>query len=344
MDYPPFFKRKYMRKLFISCLVGAFSLKANAAYRHFLFSPLTPINIETDVITVDDYTTSINLSASGGPNGPMWGTNLMSRCSGGSDLDSATQDKTAWLIVPKQVKVNGIQIIVDVLNNNGWFEPNQRFPSGYTGKITQKTERTLLETCWTEGDRQLVTFYWRDATVKLTIPRQKILPGSYSVLVPYYYGHEENKFTDEPAPAYDIPAKIISSGNTKGNFSVTINVTSKCNLDTSPVNLSHGLMAGRGADGNQTKSYNLNVTCTPGTSLSVKLLGSQKVSGKTDNYTKCGTGGMCELTFDNGKYNETMTVNNNKTLSIKSTYRLNDITKPVAESFEGSGVLQVQVN
>ncbi|EAW1956124.1 hypothetical protein EJV23_02025 [Salmonella enterica subsp. enterica] len=76
----------------------------------------------------------------------------------------------------------------------------------------------------------------------------------------------------------------------------------------------------------------------------MKLIGSQKVSGKTDNYTLCGSGGMCELTFDNGKYNETMTIYNSKTLSIKSTYRLNDITKPVAESFEGSGVLQVLVN
>jgi len=53
---------------------------------------------------------------------------------------------------------------------------------------------------------------------------------------------------------------------------------------------------------------------------------------------------VCELTFDNGKYDETMTIDNSKTLSIKSTYRLNDITKPVAESFEGSGVLQVLVN
>lgn len=103
-------------------------------------------------------------------------------------------------------------------------------------------------------------------------------------------------------------------------------------------------MSGQSANGSQTPPYNLNVTCTPGTSLSVKLLGTQKVSGKTDNYTQCGTGGVCELTFDNGKYDETMTIDNSKTLSIKSTYRLNDITKPVAESFEGSGVLQVLVN
>lgn len=35
---------------------------------------------------------------------------------------------------------------------------------------------------------------------------------------------------------------------------------------------------------------------------------------------------------------------NNKIRTVNSIYRQNDITKPVAESFEGSGVLQVLVN
>ncbi|CAD5756981.1 Uncharacterised protein [Escherichia coli] len=76
----------------------------------------------------------------------------------------------------------------------------------------------------------------------------------------------------------------------------------------------------------------------------MKFIGSQKVSGKTDNYTQCGGGGICELTFDNAKHDETMTIDNSKTLSIKTTYHLNDITKPEAEYFEGSGVLQMLVN
>ncbi len=333
-----------MSKFLVLFLVGIFSLKVNAAYRHFLFAPSTPVNIDSGIITVDDYTAFVNLRVSGGPNGGMWGRNLMSRCSGGSEYDSATQDKTAWLIIPSQIKINGVQIITEILNNNGWGKPNQDIPSGYTGKVVQRTERLPLERCWAEGSTQFVTFFWRDATVKITVPKQELLPGSYKIIIPYYYGYEENKFTDHPAPAYDIPSKIMSSGGAKGDIHITVNVVSKCNFNTSPINLSHGTMSGRNADGNQTKPYNLNVTCTPGTSVSVKLLGLQKVSGKTNNYTKCGSGGMCELTFDNGKYDETMTINNNKTLSIKSTYHLNDITKPVAESFEGSGLLQVLVN
>lgn len=180
----------------------------------------------------------------------------------------------------------------------------------------------------------------------LEIERGSAIPGNYELSIPVRVGIETNIYTTSKTelgnPWVNIPnAQLQLPAN---NIKVSVNVTSKCALDVQPINLSHGTMTGRNADGNQTKPYNLNVTCTPGTSLSVKLLGTQKVSGKTDNYTQCGTGGMCELTFDNGKYDETMTVDSSKTLSIKSTYRLNDIAKPVAESFEGSGVLQVLVN
>ncbi|GCP46317.1 hypothetical protein HmCmsJML095_03440 [Escherichia coli] len=180
----------------------------------------------------------------------------------------------------------------------------------------------------------------------LEIERGSAKPGNYELSIPVRIGIETNIYTTSKTelgnPWVNIPSKQLQFP--VNNIKVSVVVTSKCNFNTSPINLSHGTMIGRNADGNQTSPYNLNVTCTPGTSLSVKLLGTQKVSGKTDNYTQCGTGGMCELTFDNGKYDETMIIDNSKTLSIKSTYRLNDIAKPVAESFEGSGVLQVLVN
>lgn len=175
------------------------------------------------------------------------------------------------------------------------------------------------------------------------IERKTAIPGQYVINLPYKYAYEENKQFPSGAPSINKIVSLLDHAY-ESYIPLNIKVVSMCSFNTSPINLSHGTMTGRNADGNQTKPYNLNVACTPGTSLSVKLLGTQKVSGKTDNYTQCGTGGMCELTFDNGKYDETMTIDNSKTLSIKSTYRLNDIAKPVAESFEGSGVLQVLVN
>lgn len=182
-----------------------------------------------------------------------------------------------------------------------------------------------------------------DLSIDVQVDRRTAIPGNYIVSVPFRYLYEELKGYINGWPSYERMEQLMANSPST-EFKINLFVRSKCNFNTSPINLSHGTMTGRNADGNQTKSYNLNVTCTPGTSLSVKLRGTQKVSGKTDNYTQCGTGGMCELTFDNGKYDETMTIDNSKTLSIKSTYRLNDIAKPVAESFEGSGVLQVLVN
>lgn len=182
-----------------------------------------------------------------------------------------------------------------------------------------------------------------DLYIDVQVDRRTAIPGNYVVSVPFRYLYEELKGYINGWPSYDRMGQLIAHSPVT-EFKVNISVRSKCDFNASPINLSHGTMSGQSADGNQTLPYNLNVTCTPGTSLSVKLLGTQKVSGKTDNYTQCGTGGVCELTFDNGKYDETITIDNSKTLSIKSTYRLNDITKPVAESFEGSGILQMLVN
>ncbi len=115
-------------------------------------------------------------------------------------------------------------------------------------------------------------------------------------------------------------------------FGITcIDFTIKCRFNTSQIDLTNGGMSGQSSNGNQTRPHNFNITCTAGTSVSLKLSGIGAISGKTDNYTRCGSGGMCELTFDGGKYDETITIDNSKQVSIQSTYHLNDIKKPVAE-------------
>jgi len=210
-------------------------------------------------------------------------------------------------------------------------------------KINRVESEWPISICYPVGKVVAFSANPGDLHINVQVDRRTAIPGNYTVSVPFRYLYEELKGYINGWPSSDGMAQLMANSPVT-EFKVNISVRSKCNFNTSPINLSHGTMSGQSANGSQTPPYNLNVTCTPGTSLSVKLLGTQKVSGKTDNYTQCGTGGVCELTFDNGKYDETMTIDNSKTLSIKSTYRLNDITKPVAESFEGSGVLQVLVN
>ncbi|HHN6603699.1 TPA: spore coat protein U domain-containing protein [Escherichia coli] len=282
----------------------------------------------------------------------FFGAQLMyGRCKDdGSDKYTEVQgNKTQWVLLPKEYEYGKLKFSLKDINYP-WIPPtiNVSAPSGYNAFINQPERRKwLLGDCWSEGFiHNAVETNWQDLVFSLEIDRRTAIPGHYDLSIPFYYGFEEFKtttgMTDSSELPYKIPGILI---NTPPLFiPVSLDVKSACQFDVSSINLSHGIMTGRNADGNQTKPYNLNVTCTPGTSLSVKLLGTQKVSGKTENYTQCGTGGVCELTFDNGKYDETMTIDNSKMLSIKSTYRLNDITKPVAGAFEGSGVLQVLVN
>ena len=327
---------------FLLCYIG----EGKASYRHFLWSLSNPVTFPVLEFEYDDYSTEKSVMTNNGMNGLHPGKVIYSKCSGTEAVKG--QVKTSWFMIPGKYNVNGIDVEINISDYNGWVTPSVSTPAEYVTKVIQRG--------WTAdnwGDclpvgtyHPNVVFYFSPARIQVKIPKQKISPGSYLIDIPYYYAFEENKASCSScvAPANNIPFEILNGGGYKGNLPIKINVRSKCSINSSLINLSHGTMAGRNADGNQTKPYNLNVTCTPGTSLSVKLLGTQKVSGKTDNYTQCGIGGECELTFDNGKYDETMTIDNSKTLSIKSTYRLNDITKPVAESFEGSGVLQVLVN
>ncbi|ECE3499463.1 PixG protein [Salmonella enterica] len=319
-------------------------LSAVSNYQNFLWAPASPSSVSNAIaVTMDDSAVSQALITF--PQINSWKV-LATSCSGHWDgLQRGNyrywlQYKTGW-----QKASGGLVYRFSDISN--WdMALSTPVPGVNTMVSTNHYDEQGMSGCWQLG--KIVGF-----TPSLTIPvfrvnielqRSSAFPGKYTVRVPYWWGYEENK-----ASGYDEAIAwrrfgIIMQNEAPSYIDIPVVVTSKCNFNTSPINLSHGSLSGRAADGNQTTPYNLNVTCASGTSLSVKLIGSQKVSGKTDNYTLCGSGGMCELTFDNGKYNETMTIYNSKTLSIKSTYRLNDITKPVAESFEGSGVLQVLVN
>lgn len=259
-----------------------------------------------------------------------------------------------WLLAPEGwvTAPGGIRYMLTSLSWEPPYFMADKVPgyATYVSPLIKKEWNNPSETshlCWGIGTIQGAAGVNEEWKARVTVDRATAIPGRYAVEIPIRLGWEENKNYTGQAVIPDsgwlkFPSVLFQQSPMYIKLDLTI--TSKCSFNTSPINLSHGTMSGRESDGNQTKPYNLNVTCTPGTSLSVKLLGTQKVSGKTDNYTQCGTGGMCELTFDNGKYDETMTIDNSKTFSIKSTYRLNDISKPVAESFEGSGVLRVLVN
>lgn len=319
-------------------------LSTESDYQNFLWTPASPSSISNaTAVTIDDSAVSqVSITF---PQISSWKV-LATSCKGHWDgLQKGNyrywlQYKVGWQ------KVSG-GLVYRFRDTSNWdIALSTPVPGVNTMVSTNIYREQGMSSCWQLGE--VVNF-----TPSVPIPlfrvgielqRSTAFPGRYTIRVPYWWGYEENKATGYDETVAWRKFGIVMQKEAPSYIDIPVVVTSKCKFNASPINLSHGSLPGRAADGNQTTPYNLNVTCASGTSLSVKLIGSQKVSGKTGNYTQCGSGGMCELTFDNGKYNETMTIYNSKTLSIKSTYRLNDITKPVAESFEGSGVLQVLVN
>lgn len=272
------------------------------------------------------------------------------RCSEpGIRFNTGYADRVVFMAIPKKVELaQGLELSVSQgYGSNVAVETN--VPEGYMATYSSYRTDDLSAgvDCPTSENEPSSDIPIPPTTINVpvTINEERAYSGVYSGNINIRVALYEN-FCHGNCFGYGVMGKDWF--NTASAFPVSIpyNITihSKCSFNASPIVLSHGSMTGQNADGNQTKPYNLNVTCTPGTSLSVKLLGAQKMFGKTDNYTQCGTGGMCELTFDNGKYDETMMIDDSKTLVIKSTYHLNDISKPIAESFEGSGVLQMLVN
>lgn len=335
------FKIKYFSFLF---LISNGVLAAGSNYQNFLWAPASPSSVSNATsVTIDD--SAVSQASITFPQINTWKV-LATSCNGyWGDQQRGNyrywlQYKTGW-----QKAAGGLVYRFNDVSN--WdVALSTPVPGVNTMVSTNIYKEQGMSGCWQLGE--VVGFTPGIAIpvfrVNIELQRSSAYSGEYTIRVPYWWGYEENKGSGYDEGVAWRRFGIIMQNEAPSYIDIPVVVTSKCNFNTSPINLSHGSLAGRAADGNQTTPYNLNVTCTSGTSLSVKLIGSQKVSGKTNNYTKCGSGGMCELTFDNGKYDETMTVDSSKTLSIKSTYRLNDITKPVAESFEGSGVLQVLVN
>ncbi|ELC5340102.1 hypothetical protein RJL32_003854 [Salmonella enterica] len=340
---------KHIEFTVIACVFFSCCVKAET-YRNYLWRLDTQPRPGVVRLSFDDYTSSAN-GVIRGLGGIYSGTALASACKTGSDFTTGfvSGNKTNWVLLPKEYTHSGLRFTISNIGSP-WMKPtsNAPVPSGYSAWISQVGGfKWYLGDCYPPGFRHSdIEVTWRDLPFTLNIKRSSVKPGYYKLQIPFYYGFEENKSTtndNDGGVAKNAPF-LIKQLTSPLYIPVEVDIRSKCNFNTSSINLSHGTMVGRDADGNQTKPYNLNISCSTGTSLSIKLIGTQNVSGKTNNYTRCGSGGMCELTFDNGKYDETISIDNNKILSIISTYRLNDITKPVAESFEGSGVLQVLVN
>lgn len=322
-------------------------LSVHADYRNFLFTPET-LHMPDVSATLTDELFSSTVTTLGNFSGHAMGTVAYANCSGGSDVQLVEQTKAAWLLMDSKFSIGGVEVTMEPVlsggwgpaSGHGWGEP----APGTSASVNVKVVYTQLGPCWPLGSRQSVDWYLPPVSVKLTGRRQSLPAGQYTVPIKYYYGYEEHKRIGVSAPPNTKLLDTIRA-QPPGIFNMNINVQSKCTFNTNPITLQHGTVQVTDIkNGHTSRPYRVAVNCSPGTSVSVKTLGNERVSGSGPNYTKCGTGGVCGITFNDGKSDEVMKVSGPVYLDVVSTYRPNDAGRPVAGAFTGSGVLQLFVN
>ncbi|WP_368869379.1 PixG protein [Proteus mirabilis] len=185
----------------------------------------------------------------------------------------------------------------------------------------------------------------RSMSLTVAVSRATAYPGSYNLNIPFAWAYEENKGSGGNSTGY------LQFGNAMKPYmnsyiNIPVSITSKCNIKNQVINLSHGNMTPEESINNVTPPYNYQLTCDYDASVSISLIGSAPVSGKTENYTKCGNGGSCELKYNDTEYKGKFKLNAGaaKTFSITSTFHPNDIRNPVEGSFQGSAILRVLVD
>lgn len=186
-----------------------------------------------------------------------------------------------------------------------------------------------------------------DRTMSLTVAvsRATAYPGLYNLDIPFAWAYEENKGSGNNSTGYLQFANAMKP-YMNNYINIPVSITSKCNIKNQMINLSHGNMTPEESINNVTSPYNYQLTCDYDASVSVSLIGSAPVSGKTENYTKCGNGGSCELKYNDNEYKGNFKLNAGvaKTFSITSTFHPNDIRNPVEGSFQGSAILRILVD
>lgn len=186
-----------------------------------------------------------------------------------------------------------------------------------------------------------------DRTMSLTVAvsRATAYPGLYNLDIPFAWAYEENKGSGNNSTGYLQFANAMKP-YMNNYINIPVSITSKCNIKNQVINLSHGNMTPEESINNVTSPYNYQLTCDYDASVSVSLIGSAPVSGKTENYTKCGNGGSCELKYNDNEYKGNFKLNAGvaKTFSITSTFHPNDIRNPVEGSFQGSAILRILVD
>ncbi|MEX6224413.1 hypothetical protein AB6F55_06025 [Providencia hangzhouensis] len=136
-----------------------------------------------------------------------------------------------------------------------------------------------------------------------------------------------------------MPNLIVGGLGRRDSFTLIIDVKSKCDFNSNQLQLTHDITLG---DESSYKSNvtNYSISCSASTPVKMELIGTNKPTGKSANFTKCGEGD-CSYNLAMEKQSVRRKSQGKKDYLINSTFHPDDKTK--TGSFQGAGILRVTI-
>ncbi|EFY5236034.1 hypothetical protein CX710_000050 [Shigella flexneri] len=129
----------------------------------------------------------------------------------------------------------------------------------------------------------------------------------------------------------------IPSGGGVG-WDVSFEMQNKCSSDISELVIEHGVLKATEIENHESSRVNFDVKCLAPASVTVSVVGSKTIDGKTLNYTECKGDVISGIFFDEGKYEHTY--NNVSNLTVPVYSRLDKKGNNIAPGeFDCSGML-----
>lgn len=161
-------------------------------------------------------------------------------------------------------------------------------PVSYYGPVCQKPGYVFPNVAWEWGAPSL--------QVEL-IDGWKVPAGEYKINTGFKYTYieqyGENSDGRDAAILSTLNSSVVSSVAVKFKFEP------KCNINTSDISLLFSPMTPDNSNLKESSKAPINISCDRDALVSLYLRGTSSVPGYSENFTRCGVNGACEVLFDN---------------------------------------------
>lgn len=341
------FSMKEMVKIGLLLSLPAVSLNAAADYNDILWKGDDVLRIVVDPFLEDSLVSKISVLSGLS----QFMTAVVSDC---SDFSGYGFNATShWLMYPVSGSgPGGMSWKLSFTNSNGekLFKGSQLGSSDdyMLMQFSTTTKKMLNDKCVATGERKIVDLSTSASFGTLTINPGHARPGYYNFTIPMAWGIEDNKYKQPPGGQLWRQMGALLERFSIIQVPISFVLRSRCSFDTAQINLSHGTISlKKNVLSYPSDRFPLAIDCHDSVrSVSLSLRAVDPVPGKPENYTRCGSGGVCRLTFDTENqtdiYKETLNFTHVNNIYLKSDYLPGEGV--VAGDFTGNGILTITIN